>query len=586
MKYSNMVKGTFLERPNRFIAYVDVDGQIEKVHVKNTGRCKELLVPGATVYLQEILHENRSTKYDLITVEKNGRFINMDSNAPNIVVQEWLKAGKLYENLTQIRPETVYGNSRFDFFAQTDEKKILIEVKGVTLERDGYVQFPDAPSDRAVKHLEELTEAVKDGYECYVIFVIQMQGVKDFAPNELTHPAFAKALQKADAAGVHILAMDCVVTIDSLLINEAVPVRLSVLEQSIAPLISWYQSGHRDLPWRNDPSPYHVWLSEIMLQQTRVEAVKGYYKRFLEALPDISSLADAKEDLLLKLWEGLGYYNRVRNLKKAAQIIVDQYGGAMPGSYKELLSLPGIGSYTAGAIGSICFGLPYPAVDGNVLRVLSRLRMDADNIADGKVKKRIENELSIIMPKNAPGDYNQALMELGATVCVPNGAPHCEICPWNALCHAHLMGKEMEYPVKSAKNARTVEELTVLIIQDEDKMALHKRADRGLLAGLYELPNMAGHQDEKRVISYLKELGLEVLQIRKLISAKHIFTHKEWHMIGYLIRVDELSDKLPEKEAKEYIFADLDSVREQYAIPSAFSAYTRYFLKDEVKKKE
>lgn len=574
MKYNHIVEGRFIERPNRFIAYVDIAGERTKVHVKNTGRCKELLVPGAKVYLEKSNQPNRSTGYDLITVEKEGRLINMDSNAPNQAVKEWLEKGALFEDIKLIRPETTYGQSRFDFYLETEKQKIFIEVKGVTLEYDNHVFFPDAPSDRAVKHVEELIAAHKEGYECYILFVIQMRAVKDFAPNETTHKAFAEALRKAHRAGVHIIARDCQITVDSMEIMNDVEVKLHPLADTITPLLTWYDKGHRELPWRSDPTPYHVWLSEIMLQQTRVEAVKGYYHRFLEALPDIQALANAPEDLLLKLWEGLGYYNRVRNLQKAAIQIMDLYQGEMPADYVLLQKLAGIGSYTAGAIGSIAFDLPVPAVDGNVLRVLSRLRMDERDIADMKTKKLVEEELQEIMPAKRSGDYNQALMELGATVCVPNGVPHCNLCPFVHICKAHLEARELDFPVKAAKKERKIEKMTVLIIKDGERLALHKRENRGLLAGLYELPNIAGHQSKKRVISYLKELGLEALHIKEVGAAKHIFTHKEWHMIGYQISVDQLSHMMKTGEAKDYLFVEPQAVKEHYAIPSAFAAYT------------
>ena len=200
-----------------------------------------------------------------------------------------------------------------------------------------------------------------------------------------------------------------------------------MLEKIVKPLLAWYDKGRRILPWRESPTPYHVWVSEIMLQQTRVEAVKPYYDRFMQELPDIEALAKVDEEKLLKLWEGLGYYNRARNLKKSAEKIVIDYEGQMPDSYEELVKLTGIGSYTAGAIASIAFGKPYPAVDGNVLRILARLRLDERDILDAGVKRAVETELLQVIPKDRPGDFNQALMELGAVVCVPNGMPKCDI---------------------------------------------------------------------------------------------------------------------------------------------------------------
>lgn len=335
------------------------------------------------------------------------------------------------------------------------------------------------------------------------------------------------------------------------------------------PLLVWYDCGRRILPWREDPTPYHVWLSEIMLQQTRVEAVKPYYDRFLRRLPDIESLAAVEEEELLKLWEGLGYYNRARNLKKSAMQIVAEYGGKMPEEYEQLMKLTGIGSYTAGAIASIAFGRPVPAVDGNVLRILSRLRADERDIADAKVKKSVEEELCAVMPKDRPGDFNQALMELGATVCVPNGSPKCDCCPWKGLCLAKKQGSMTEYPKKSAKKPRSIEKKTVLLIQYEQRIALAKRPSKGLLAGMYEFPSIDGHQEEKQVIAYLKSLGVMPLRIRKLEPARHIFTHKEWHMTGYYVRVDELTGM------GEYVFVDPVEIKDKYPVPSAYAAYMK-----------
>lgn len=574
MKYNNIWEGQFESRPNRFIAYVNINGRREKVHVKNTGRCKELLTEKATVYLHKSDNTERSTSYDLVSVKKGSRIINMDSQAPNKVVEEWLRKGGLFPDVTMIKPETKYQNSRFDFYMETPEDKVFVEVKGVTLEQEDIVLFPDAPSDRAVKHVKELIKAVKEGYKAYIIMVIQMENVKYFTPNRKTQPEFADALLRARQAGVRILAYDCKVTPDTMTIHAPVPVRLSQLEIVAQPLIDWYQAGRRTLPWREDATPYHVWVSEIMLQQTRVEAVKPYYDRFMKELPDIAHLANAGEEELLKLWEGLGYYNRVRNLKRSAQMIMEKYDGVMPDDYKELLTLPGIGSYTAGAISSIAYGKREPAVDGNVLRVLSRLRGDNRDIAQQAVRSMVEEEVRLCMPLEAPGDFNQALMELGATVCVPNGMPRCTDCPWQNICEAHLQKRELEYPYKTPKKSRTIEAKTVLILRDENKAALMKRPDEGLLAGMYEFPCLEGHLTSRQVLNYLKKQGFSVLKIEPLKSSKHIFTHKEWHMIGYAVRVDELAER---KNENQMIFVEFEQARDKYPIPSAYNAYFKVF---------
>lgn len=576
MKYRKMIPAKFLERPNRFIAYVDIAGKRTKVHVKNTGRCKELLQENATVYLEESDNKERSTAYDLVVVDKAGRLINMDSNAPNKVVGEWLEAGGLYEDVSLVKPEKTYGNSRFDFYVESASgKKAFLEVKGVTLEEGNVAAFPDAPSERAVKHVEELITAHQEGYEAYLVFVVQMKGVVRVEPNWSTQPAFGEALRRARKEGVKLLSYDCLVEQDSLQIDEAVPVVIDSLDRIAEPLLAWYDRGRRILPWREEPTPYHVWLSEIMLQQTRVEAVKPYYERFLKELPDIESLAGVEEEKLLKLWEGLGYYNRARNLKKAAMQIVIDYDGVMPGTYEELVKLPGIGSYTAGAVSSIAFGNPVPAVDGNVLRILARLRMDDRDILDAKVKKAVEEELAVVMPTDRPGDFNQALMELGAMVCIPNGMAKCEECPWKELCQARKEDRVLEFPKKTPKKPRSVEEKTILVLQDAEKVALHKRPAKGLLAGMYEFPWLEGHRSEKQVLEYLEELGMKAIRIRKLEPAKHIFSHKEWHMTGYAVRVDELAGLGMDKK-EPFLFIDPAETKDKYPIPSAFAAYADY----------
>ena len=348
------------------------------------------------------------------------------------------------------------------------------------------------------------------------------------------------------------------------------------LKEIAQPLLAWYDANRRILPWREEPTPYHVWVSEIMLQQTRVEAVKPYYKRFMEAFPDIEALANAPEQQLLKMWEGLGYYSRARNLQKAAIQIMEEYGGRMPAEYEELLTLKGIGSYTAGAISSIAFKRPYPAVDGNVLRVLSRIRMDEESISEEKVKKRVFRELLEVIPTDRPGDFNQAMMDLGAGICVPNGAPLCMGCPLQHICLACESSCQTEYPKKAAKKARTIEEKTILIIQDENRAVIRKRPDKGLLAGLYEFPYMEGHRTAEDVVKCLEENGLRTLRIQKLEDAKHIFSHREWHMIGYQIRVDELSPKGEGDFTKDFIYMEPERTQEEYPIPSAFAAYVPY----------
>ena len=341
------------------------------------------------------------------------------------------------------------------------------------------------------------------------------------------------------------------------------------------PLLSWYDKNKRSLPWRETKDPYRIWVSEIMLQQTRVEAVRGYYKRFLDALPDIGALARAEEPYLLKLWEGLGYYNRVRNMQKAAIRVMEEFDGKMPDTYELLLTLPGIGDYTAGAIASIAFDRAAPAVDGNVLRILTRLWGDESDIADPRVKKYFAKTLTDFIPKDRPGDYNQALIELGAMVCVPNGKPKCEECPWNKVCVARKEERTDVLPVKSKKKERGIEKKTVLLIRDGNHILLHKRPKRGLLAGMYEFPMADGWISPAKAGKIVEELGFSPMQIKKGAESIHIFTHKEWHMHSYLIKV---ADTMPEGRTEktpwqEYVLIPPREIEKTYPLPSAFKAF-------------
>ena len=305
----------------------------------------------------------------------------------------------------------------------------------------------------------------------------------------------------------------------------------------VKPLTVWYNLGHRDLPWRHTRDPYKIWVSEIMLQQTRVEAVRTYYARFLEALPDVRHLAVCPDDRLLKLWEGLGYYSRVRNMKKAAQIITSDFGGEFPADAGELRKLPGIGEYTAGAVASIAFGRAEPAVDGNVMRVY--------------------------------GAFNQALFELGATVCTPKD-PKCASCPVRPWCLAFSEGKTETLPVRIVPKKHREEDRTVLLIEDDGRTAVRRRPDGGLLGGLYEFPNLPGSVGEEEALAYVRQSGFEALRIRKLPDAKHVFSHVTWRMTGYYITI------APETEnggQNEWIFADRAELKNVYPIPAAFAAY-------------
>ena len=329
-------------------------------------------------------------------------------------------------------------------------------------------------------------------------------------------------------------------------------------------LLPWYYENKRQLPWRQDRDPYHIWVSEIMLQQTRVEAVKGYYARFLQTLPTVANLANADNEQLHKLWEGLGYYSRVRNLKKAAQVIMEKHDGVFPWKYEEVLALPGIGAYTAGAICSIAFDQPTPAVDGNVLRVASRLCDDATPIDDPTFKKRVQTDLAQIYPEQA-GDFTQALMELGATLCGPNRKPDCENCPCSGICLAYKNGTAEALPNKTPKKARRIEEKTVFILNCDGYYALQKRPNKGLLAGLWQFPNTPGKLSVEEMIRYLEQNGIKIHEIERTVERKHIFTHIEWHMCGVFMEV--------RNQNEEYTWLSAEQICQQAALPTAFRQF-------------
>ena len=331
-------------------------------------------------------------------------------------------------------------------------------------------------------------------------------------------------------------------------------------------LVPWFLRAKRDLEWRNDPTPYRVWISEIMLQQTRVEAVKPYYDRFLAELPDVAALAAVDETRLLKLWEGLGYYRRVRNLQAAAKKIVQEHGGVFPDDYDGVRGLPGIGDYTAGAILSIAFGKPFPAVDGNVLRVATRLAASREDIDAPKLRKELNSALAAVYPAGQCSEFTQSLMELGATVCLPNGAPLCTVCPLAGICLASQRGLTDEIPVRKAKAARPVKEFAVIVLRNaEGRFAVRRRPETGLLAGLYEFPNLEGRRSETAL-----KTAFRAGRIRKAGTAKHIFTHVEWAMTLYLA---ETADP-----PGGFEWVPRAALQTETAIPSAFKAALKLAL--------
>ena len=322
------------------------------------------------------------------------------------------------------------------------------------------------------------------------------------------------------------------------------------MHELVSPLLEWYKANARPLPWREDVTPYKVWVSEIMLQQTRIEAARGYYTRFMEAFPTVKALAEADPERVMKLWEGLGYYSRARNLYACAKKICAEYGGEFPGTAAELRTLPGIGDYTAGAVASLAFGQPEPAVDGNVLRVYARLNACGDNMGDDSVRRRVREELRALYPSEDCGAFTSAWMELGEVVCTP-ASPDCGACPLAAFCKSHAEGRETEYPLLPPKKPRRVENRRVLLLLCGDKCALKKRPEKGLLAGLWELPN----DEEEGVPAGAEFCG----------EAVHVFSHVEWHMRGYILRVEE--------ELPGYCWVTREE-RLEKAVPGAFRFYT------------
>ena len=337
---------------------------------------------------------------------------------------------------------------------------------------------------------------------------------------------------------------------------------MTPLEQMPVPLLVWFGEHARKLPWREDPTPYHVWVSEIMLQQTRVAAVLGYYERFMSEVPTVQALAALPEERLMKLWQGLGYYNRARNLQKAARQVVDRFGGEFPRRYEDILSLPGVGEYTAGAIASIAFGQCVAAVDGNVLRVVSRINADESDITLAATKQRVRRQLEEIIPVGEASRFNQGMMELGATICLPNGAPLCEQCPARAFCRARLEERTEALPVKAPKKERRVEERVVFLIFHGQSVALRQRDKKGLLAGLWEFPNELAPAE-----NFLREWGIRGVERSRIGTGKHIFSHIEWHMTARAVYAD--SESLPEG----WVWADRQALDRTYAVPNAFRAF-------------
>lgn len=349
-------------------------------------------------------------------------------------------------------------------------------------------------------------------------------------------------------------------------------------KEMLEKIADFYEKEGRALPWRESRDPYPVWLSEIMLQQTRVEAVIPYFHRFLSLFPTVSHLASAPEDDVLKAWEGLGYYSRARNLQKAAKVITEKHGGAFPQTHEGLLSLPGVGSYTAAAIGSVCFGLPTAAVDGNVLRVYARVFADGREVTAEAVKKDIRDRLNAHFPSgDRAGSVTQGFMEVGQRFCSPNGTPRCEGCPLADICSAHAEGKETLYPKRAQKKARKKVEKTVLLLHTATEnggvFLIRKRDEGGLLGGLWEFPSVDKLLSPEDAMEHAKDMGLSPLAALPSVSGIHIFTHLEWHMRGVLI---ECAPAFP----NGLVAASAKELREKYAIASAFSVFKDFIFKE------
>ncbi len=346
---------------------------------------------------------------------------------------------------------------------------------------------------------------------------------------------------------------------------------IDLLAQMTEPLIRYAETVDNDLPWRGDADPYHVWISEIMLQQTRIAAVLPYYERFLRAFPTVQSLSQAPDDKVMKLWEGLGYYSRARNLKKAAMLVMNEYGGVLPQDVALLRRLPGIGAYTAGAIASISYGMPEPAVDGNVLRVIMRLFACSDDVLKDSTKRDVAEALRAVYPAGREATLlTEGLMLLGERICTAPSEALCDICPLRNICRAHLGQITALFPVRSRKKPRRIEERTVLLLRAADTYAVLRRPPTGLLAGLYEYPNVEGTLSPEAVGDYVASMGLTAVSVRPCGTAKHVFTHVEWHMTGYEVSVSD--------ERTPFAMYSARQIKETLAIPSAFRAFTEQLI--------
>ena len=369
-------------------------------------------------------------------------------------------------------------------------------------------------------------------------------------------------------------------------------------------LLEWFWNNRRILPWRENRTAYGTWVSETMLQQTKVATVIPYYNRFLSLFPDIITLSTAPQEEVFKVWEGLGYYSRAKNLQNGAKYCVDHFGGKLPESTGQLLTIPGIGPYTAGAIASLSFGLIEPAVDGNVIRVFSRLFALFVYPQDMKARKEIAETIRVLLPEGNAGDFNEAVMDLGATICTPTN-PNCKSCPLSTLCEAFLIDRQKDLPLKKAKKENPVLPYTILVLQKGAEFFIRKRPNTGLLASLFEFPSFPGHLTSDQLKENInKDFGIppgQIMSITSLGSSTHIFSHLKWQMEGYHVSLFDGSEKQGILSAKsaEYFndqqkvppplpfaekqlqgdFYPINAIRKM-AFPSAIRAYTAFILKD------
>ena len=355
-------------------------------------------------------------------------------------------------------------------------------------------------------------------------------------------------------------------------------------------LLRWFEVNRRELPWRTVRTPYGTWVSETMLQQTRVTTVIPYFIRFLTLFPDIPSLAAAPLEDVYKVWEGLGYYSRASNLQKGAKYCTEHFSGELPGDYGKLLSIPGIGPYTAGAIASLAFGLGEPAVDGNVIRVFSRLFALFVYPQDSKARSLVSAHVRDLLPEDHAGDFNEAVMDLGASVCTP-GNPACGYCPISSYCAAFLIGRQAELPLRKPKKEVPVISYTIVVLKKGGKLFIRRRPDTGLLANLFEFPSYPEFMDQNQIKDHLfRDFAVhsdQIISINELGGASHTFSHLKWEMKGYLVELSE-EKSANEKISRPLLFAEkavqgdfypIEAIRKQ-AFPSALKAYTSIVLKE------